>query len=262
MAAIFKGRAVTAGLGALLAMQSAALAAELSVGDLAMRPDSVSEVIVSGTIRGESTYGVTIMVELVPRAKSTGTVTFTVGLAAASLRPARTFSPVERGVIPAPPITERAHAADIVPLRDPWPRRGTCTLFDTDESDSVWLNGLVDDNGTYVPAPLVFSGELVSFPIVATFGAEGVWDVLLSTVAGASVWEGVATTLHAGTITVTSAACVEHGDCLDGDPCTKDACSAGRCVYSPQGGGKCLEAAEPVGAKPPVLVDGNEEGTP
>ena len=76
----------------LLAAANSALAADLSVGDLTMAPGNTATVVVSGSINGDLTYAVTIMLEIVPRGGNTGTVVFT----------------------PEPPV-------DIAYLGDPWP---------------------------------------------------------------------------------------------------------------------------------------------
>jgi hypothetical protein len=153
-----------------------ARAAELFVINATMSPGTTGGVIVAGTINGESTFGVTIIAELIPRGGNIGTVTFT----------------------PAPPI-------DITQAGDPWPGAGTFTPFDSDAggTGSALVNGSVDDNGTFIPGAATFSGALSSFPIVASANAGGVWDVVLSTSGGDSGWEGLPTTLRAGTITVT-----------------------------------------------------------
>ena len=94
-------------------------AAELSVGNLIIAPSETGTVEVSGSIAGEETCGVTILLEIVSRAGNVGTLEFT----------------------PAPPV-------DIVQLGDPWPGAGTFSPFDTDLTFSPVLNGSVDDNGT------------------------------------------------------------------------------------------------------------------
>lgn len=147
----------------------------LTTSDLTIASGESASVVVVGEILGESTYGVTILVEIAPRTGNTGTVVFT----------------------PAPPL-------DISQLGDPWPDVGTFVPFDTDLTGSPTRNGSVHDNGTFVPAPVTFSGALSAFPVQASADAGGVWDVLLSTAVGNSSWEGVATTLVSGTITVTS----------------------------------------------------------
>lgn len=162
-----------AGLGATWV--PAVDAAELSAGDVVMQPGTSSDVVVSGAINGESSFGVTILVELIPRAGTTGTLEFT----------------------SAPPT-------DVAQVGDPWPGAGTYGAFDTDQTGSVMLNGSVDDNGTFTQAPVTFSGAMSQFPIVASGDATGVWDVVLSTSAGDSLWEGgtVVTNLTSGTVTV------------------------------------------------------------
>ncbi|MEK6675879.1 MAG: hypothetical protein AABZ47_09530, partial [Planctomycetota bacterium] len=187
-------------VAAMLVLSAIARGATLSVGSLSMPPNSTVNVTVSGSVLAESTYGVTIQVELVPQAGATGTVTFSM----------------------APPT-------DVVQAGDPWPGAGTFSAFDTDASGSTLLNGTVDDNGTFVPAAVTFSGSLSQFPVTASGTASGVWDVLLATSAGNSGWEGLTTTLVAGTITVTAGACLINSDCFDGDVCTNDVCTAGTC---------------------------------
>ena len=159
---------------AVLAASSGAWGAELSVNAIVMGQGTTSDVVVSGRVTAESVFGVTVQVELVPRAGASGTVTFT----------------------SAPPV-------DILQLGDPWPGAGTFNAFDTDTTGSGALNGSVDDNGTFVPAPTTFSGQLASFRVTSSPTAAGVWDVVLSTSAGVSQWDGsVATTLIAGSVTV------------------------------------------------------------
>ena len=178
-------------------------AADLSVGSLAMTQDQTATVVVSGSVSGESTYGVNLLLEIVPRGGNNGTVTFTA----------------------APP-------PDVVQIGDPWPGIGTFTRYDTDLTGSVLLNGSVDDDGTFVPAPVTFSGDLAGFPVISSIDAEGIWDVTLSTSAGNSSWELLTTTLVAGTITVTQAECLTDPDCDDGVDCTDDACVVGSCVFT------------------------------
>jgi len=146
---------------------------ELAVNDVVMSPGASAELVVSGDISGESTFGVTILVEIMPRAGARGAVTFT----------------------PAPPI-------DISQVGDPWPGVATFTPLDTDLSASLALNGSVDDNGIFIPEPVTFSGSLSGFPLQASSDAQGVWDVLLATSADDSSWEGLVTTLKPGTIAV------------------------------------------------------------
>jgi len=177
--------------------------ASLSVGSLAMPPGSTTILTISGEIVSEATYGVTILVELVPRPGAVGTLVFTV----------------------APP-------ADIDQAGDPWPGMGMFSAFDTDQTGSATMNGMVDDNGTFLPGTVSFSGPLLHSPLTASASANGVWDVFLSTSSGDSGWEGVATTLTSGTIMVLPWACLENVDCDDDDPCTDDFCDAGLCEYT------------------------------
>jgi hypothetical protein len=146
---------------------------ELSVNDLILPAGSIGEIVVSGRVAGESVYGVTILVELVPRIHAVGGVTFTA----------------------APPV-------DIAQIGDPWPAMGLFTPFDTDSAGSPTLNGAVDDNGTFAPEPLTFDGELVRFPVTAGPATFGTWDVLLTTTKVDSRWEEQPSTLLAGVITV------------------------------------------------------------
>ncbi len=149
--------------------------AALSVNEVTMTAGDVGEVIVSGEVNKKDTFGVTVLVEIVPRTGNTGTVVFT----------------------PAPPD-------DISSLDDPWPDDGTFSAYDTNALGfSATINGSVDDNGTYLPSGLTFVGSLVSFPVKASADAQGVWDVKLSTSVGESSWEELVTARSPGTITVT-----------------------------------------------------------
>jgi hypothetical protein len=160
-------------VAAVLVARSGVRAAELSVSDVAMEPGTTAAVVVFGTITDEATFGVTIVVEITPRLTTTGTVQFT----------------------PAPPV-------DIVQAGDPWTGRGLFSAFDTDRVPTPMFNASVDDNGTFLPERVTYSGALTSFPIVASVDADGIWDVKLSSHVKESNWEGVPTTLIAGTITV------------------------------------------------------------
>ena len=144
------------------------MGADLTIGSYVLSPASTETVVVSGDIAGESTFGVSIMVEIVPQAGTTGTVSFS----------------------PAPPT-------DITQLGDAWPGVGTFSTFDTDTTTALTLNGCVDDNGTYIAGAVTFSGELAGFPVVASADASGTWDLLLSTSLGDSSWEGLSTNLSA-----------------------------------------------------------------
>jgi len=172
----------------------------LAIVSLSMPPGATVNVVTSGSLNGESTFGVTLLVELIPRAGTTGTLTFT----------------------SAPPV-------DIVQLGDPWPGAGTFSRFDTNSTGSTALNGSLDDNGTFVAGPVTFTGSLTGFPVVASGDASGVWDVTLSTSAGDSSWEGLLTGLIDGTVTVVAGACVDNAECGDGNLCTTDTCASGTC---------------------------------
>lgn len=211
---------------------SGAFAAELSVGTLLMRAGSDGQVVVSGSIAGEATIGVTIRLEIRPRPGSIGTVEFT---------PVEDTAPLRRGSIAVhhqkgrasavSVIAETAADADIVQAGDPWPDQGTFSTFDTDRTTAATLNGTVDDNGTFIPTATEYHGTLSAFPIRVSAGASGVWDVVLSTSRGDSSWEGVPTILQGATVTVASKACVSAADCGDSDACTVDRCVAGVCVH-------------------------------
>ena len=182
---------------------TAILGAELSVNSLTASPNSIVTVTVSGEIAGESTFGYTIQLEIVPRVGNTGSLQFT----------------------PALPV-------DITQLGDPWPGAGTFSPFDTDPggSNSPTLNGVIDDSGAG-SAPVTYSGLLAGFPVVASTDAGGIWDLVLSTSAGDSSWEGLVTTRIAGTVTVEPTPCSVDQDCDDLNPCTEDTCDAGSCMH-------------------------------
>ncbi|UCC30029.1 MAG: hypothetical protein JSU86_17750 [Phycisphaerales bacterium] len=158
---------------------SALQAAELSVSSMSMVQGTSANVVVSGKITGEATVGVTIVLGVVPQPGAVGTVEFT----------------------PAPSV-------DIVQLGDPWPGAGTFSAFDTDRTTSSTWNGIVDDDGEFLPEPetVSFDGAVAGFPVIASADALGVWEVSLSTPAVDSSWQSLATTLVAGTITVVEAA--------------------------------------------------------
>jgi len=138
-----------------------------------MFPDTSDSLVVSGHIDGEFTCGVTCLVEIIARAGNTGTLVFT----------------------PEPPV-------DVVQLGDPWLGSGIFTASDTLGTFSSTLNGSEQHNASMIPASLVYSGDLSGFPIVASADAGGVWDIALSTSSADSSWEGVGTTLVAGTVLV------------------------------------------------------------
>lgn len=153
------------------------LRASLVVNAIALSSGSQGNVAVLGSIEGDATFGVTIMVEVRTREGNVGTVSFT-------------------------PASPPDSPTDIVQIGDPWPGAGLFTPFDTDLAGSSQLNGSVDDDGNHVPVPLTYTGILSSFPVQASPDAEGVWDVVLETTLGDSEWEAVPTTLRAGSITV------------------------------------------------------------
>ena len=223
-------------------------AAELSVGNVLVRPNGQSRIVVSGSIDNEPTFGVTIMLELVPRDGSIGTVEFT---------PVRTAIPAQRGSVSIlvygerpDEVRVRRHSAsdvDVAQLGDAWPNQGTFSPFDTDQSTSRTLNGAVDDNGTFIPAPVVFQGALSVYPIRVSADARGTWDVTLSTSRGNSGWEGVSTVLHDATIIISSKACMSRSDCNDRDDCTVDSCEAGVCSHN-RSNNSCVNG-KPVGKR-------------
>jgi hypothetical protein len=221
------------GLLGWLLCGAAVNAAELSVAGLKIRPDSNGLVVVSGAIDNESTYGVTVMLEITPRPGSTGNVEFTPVLVE-KLAERGSFSIHRKtGRLDEVRVATQAQpSVDIVQLGDPWPDQGTFSAYDTDLSESRRLNGIVDDNGTFVRAPIKFAGSLAAFPIVASADADGIWDVSLSIPAGDSSWVGITTNLTGGTITVAADACVTDRDCYDGDPCTADTCDSGTCEHT------------------------------
>lgn len=150
----------------------------LSVADLEMAPGDRGVLVVSGDIVNLETFGVTIIIELVPRPDSVGTLAFT----------------------PAPPV-------DVHQRGDPWPAAGTFSPFDTNSiALSSSLNATVDGDGRFLcDTPVTYHGPLSGFPIVASGNASGVWDVLLSTRGGNSIWDcevPVATNVSSGTVTV------------------------------------------------------------
>ncbi len=211
---------------------SNAWAAEMSVGDVRMRANRTAGVVVSGSIDGESTFGWTIMLELTPREGNRGTVTFTLEAAGhPGKRPSVVVVKNARGVDAVRLEQVHREGVDIIQLSDVWPDIGNFTGYDTLQAGSDTLNGAVDENGTFLPAPVTFSGALASFPVLASPNARGVWDVTLWTSVGESGWEGVDTTLVGGTITVSHKVCKGHHDCNDRDPCTDDTCVAGVCEY-------------------------------
>lgn len=171
---------VTGTLGALAL--TVAADAMLSVADLTMVPGRIASLVASGEIAGEETFGLTLVIMLVPRDDTVGTVEFT----------------------SAPP-------SDIVPLGDPWPLVEAETAFDTDATPSSAFNGYVDDSGEGA-APVTFSGELAAFPVVASGDALGTWDARLTYYDGSfpvegferSRWQDVVTGMRHAVLTVTN----------------------------------------------------------
>ncbi len=180
--------------------------AELSVSDVIMLAGTNTEVVVSGVVTDEITYGMTILVEILPRAGNIGSLVFTL----------------------SPPV-------DVVSAGDPWPGAGTFSPFDTDSPGfSDTLNGVVDDDGRFLcDTPVSFAGPLATFPVTASLNASGVWDVVLSTSVGDATWECLTTTRVAGTVTVSTAECLIDSDCDDTVVCTDDTCVTGACVFAP-----------------------------
>lgn len=206
----------------------------LSVADLAIRPGATGTVIVSGHIDGALTYGVTIMLELIPQHGAVGTLRFTpadggTGGPYHVLVEDDADGPGTVRVVAAPPP-----GTDVAQLGDVWPAVGTFTPLDTGVSGSTAMNGCVDDNGSMLSGAARFSGPLAGFPVLAEPDASGTWDVVLSTPAGDSSWEGVPTVLSAGTVRVTPDACVADDECADEDACTVDTCQAGVCSHAPR----------------------------
>jgi hypothetical protein len=232
---------VVAAAGCLLA-SSAAEAAELSAGDLKMRPNGIAKVVVSGEIDGEWTFGWSIMVELIPREGSSGTVTFTTVPPGPPPKRASFVVRENPGCLATVRLEQPYRpGVDIKQMVDVWADQGTFTTYDTERTGSSALNGAVDENGTLVAAPVAFSGPLAVFPVVASPDAAGVWDVSLSTWVGDSSWEGIETQLMSGSITISHGACSAAWDCDDGDPCTDDVCDAGTCRNVENSDSACRE---------------------
>lgn len=220
-------------LVAMFASVHSAIAAEIAVREVRLRPSAVGELTVRGSIDGEPTFGWTVMVQLVPRSDVRGSLEFTSVPETTAPRRA-TFEVRSPGGQAANIVLHQQHALemDIRQGDDVWPQVGSFTPFDTDRSGSRVQNGAVDDNGTLLKSSVSFDGVLARFPIRAGQGASGTWDVLLYTGAGASGWEDRDTRLVHGTVTVTPEACTNAQQCSDGNPCTSDTCQAGTCSYA------------------------------
>ena len=198
-----------------------------------VRANGKGRIVVSGSIDNDSTFGVTIMLELIPRPGSVGTVEFT---------PVRTAAPQRRGSVFIHAMTDRpdevrvsrtaAPDVDVAEIGDPWPDQGNFSPFDTDETKSPTLNGVISDNGTFMAAPVAFQGSLSVHPIRVSPDARGIWDVTLATSRGSSGWEGIPTVLRDATIIINSKACVSRSDCDDRDDCTIDSCESGACSHN------------------------------
>ncbi len=233
----------------LLACAGASRAAEISVASTTVPQGGTTNIIASGSIDGSATGGpdgdadgVMIIVELVPQAGTTGSVTFT----------------------PAANPTQE----DIVELTNPF-AGGTFSGEDTNDTLDVMRNSSQRSSGA-VPASTTFSGTLTQFPIIASADATGVWDIKLSITfpAQASRWipnGGVTTTnLIEGIVTVTIPEfCNNDSDCDDLNACTDDTCSAttSECVYtnddtnSCNGGDVCQNYACVAGACTGTPID-------
>jgi len=185
-----------------------------------------AEVLVSGEMPGDDVFGVTILLSLRPHAGSAGTVVYT----------------------PAPPV-------DVAQRGDPWPGGGVYTAFDTDwPGFSGELNGSADDNGTFLPAPLVYSGPLSAFPVAASADANGVWEVRLcegpcQTIGDGSFWDGLRfalpTARRHGTVTITDEGDANADSAIDMldfggfQECFTDSGPADPPAYSPDPSGRC-----------------------
>jgi len=144
----------------------------LAVDNVVASAGDIVDIEVHGAINGESTFGVTIMVEILTRSDNEGDIWFT------------------------------ASVEDILQIGDPWFDIGVFSSYDIDLSGSDYLNGTVDDDGNYLSVPVVYSGPLSLFPVQVSEDANGVWDISLSTIVGDSDWEGVETVLRHGTVTI------------------------------------------------------------
>jgi len=157
--------------------------AVLSVHPLTIASGQSGTIVTSGALVAQDTFGVTVAISLLPEDTSVGTVSFS----------------------PTPPV-------DIQVLNTPWPDNGTVTLFDTDKTGSDLSNGMVSDNGQYLPTSVTFDARLAAFPIAAGGIARGHWKVVLNAIGGvhSSSWEGLPTALESARLTVL-AACDGNG---------------------------------------------------
>jgi len=184
--------------------------AVLSVSDVTMLAGRNAIVVASGEIVDADTFGVMLLLKLVPRDGSTGSVEFTL----------------------APP-------SDISQLGDPWPSAGAYSVFDTDNATSAVFNGFIDDNGTQVPEPLTFAGEVAGFPVFASGDAVGEWDIRLTYYDAAlaeprferSSWHGVITTMRHSVLKVVKAGDGDGSTSID----TRDFSQLQACFTGPAG---------------------------
>ncbi len=164
---------VTGALGGALITQPV-----LWFPDVTVPAGRIVDLIARGSVLDDEVFGVELLVELSPRSGETGTVTFT-------------------------PATGPADE-DIVLLGDPW-GGGELTVFDTDQV-GLLRNGIALDNGSAVPRPTTFLGDLVALPIVVSEDALGTWDVKLCISecgpGDFSKWNTVDTATHFGALTV------------------------------------------------------------
>jgi hypothetical protein len=220
-----------------MAVATAAHGAEMSVEHLRMPPGRSASLVVSGKVNGEATFGWSILLRIEPRDGAKGRVEFTPIPPTSRVRRATVETNDQRGSRGAVRLRQRHPVGlDIHQREDAWPNTGSFTPFDTRQAGSKLLNGAVDDNGNLIPTPTKFSGELAGFPVHASSGAHGVWDVYLTTSVGDSAWEGVSTTLYHGTITIGGGQCQSSSDCDDADQCTVDSCDDGVCRNSRKDG--------------------------
>lgn len=207
LAMIDNGR-IRAGFGAIAMALSMVIAApasfgaEMSVESAHLRPGSQGAIKIKGAVANESTFGWSVLIKLVPRDGAVGRLDFTPVTSRVTHRPTVSINQTANGQATISVNQRRPAQVDIRQQDDAWPGVGSFTTYDTRATDARDLNGAVDDNGTLVASPTTFDGVLAEFPVVASSNARGTWDVMLVTPAGSSGWEGIATTLTHGTITI------------------------------------------------------------
>lgn len=198
----------------LLACTGRLDAADLAVSGVTLAPGSTASVVVSGAIVAELASSIEVVLQIVPQADAVGTVTFT---------PAVTAGDVDIAQFP-------------LPQADPWAGAGNFIPLDTNMSFSDVLNGATLDNGD-VPVLVTFSGNLFSFPIVASANAVGTWDIRLDNITALpSGWFGngldpIPGNITNGTITVSQSLCNSNAECNDNDPCTDNICIDFACTF-------------------------------